>query len=226
MLQLQDVLVAKWLTRRFAKPIFVGSIPTQDSMIAIDTEYLAEDALLGDTPGPRPNVQEVYCEIMQIGACKLDGNGVEIDVLNITIKPYKLEIIPNWLVTMTGMTPERRQNGIGFAEALSALVEFVADDREIWTFSGDWFVFQSNIHTQHLSNPFSEPFLRAKPKLLDLGITPLMFEKIGVQEMNSGNLYKVLGITLPEIQGVGAHDACHDARSLAYSMYHLLNATQ
>ncbi len=193
-------------------------------MIAIDTEYIAENAATGDIPGPRPNIEEVYCEIMQIGACKLDVEGNEVAVLNITVLPHQIETIPTWLVTMTGMTTEKREaTGIPFTEALQKLVDFVGDETDIWTFNGDWFVLQGNIKSHQLENPFPTQFNRTKPKLADLGVTLEMYEKIGVKEMNSGNLYKVLNIELPHIEGVGAHDACHDARSLAYSMYHLLH---
>ncbi len=215
--------MVKRLTLRFAKPPRAGSNPASVSMIAIDTEYLAEDALPGDNPGPRPNVEEVYCEIMQIGACKLDMSGKEISTLNITVRAHRLEEIPRWLVTMTGMNKEKRAQGTDFKDALKKLVSFVGDDKEIWTFNGDWFVLKGNLESHGLENPFPEPFLRTKPMLSELGVTPLMYEQIGVNEMNSGNLYKVLGIPLPAIEGVGAHDACHDARSLAYSMYHLLH---
>jgi DNA polymerase III alpha subunit (gram-positive type) len=192
-------------------------------MIAIDTEYIAEDSLSGETPGPRPNVEAVYCEIMQIGACKLDNDGKEIGTLNITVKAHRIPMIPRWLVTMTGMTEEKRAEGKDFKDALAALLAFVGDDTDIWTFNGDWFVLQGNIKSHQLINPFPNQFKRTKPQLAELGVTSEMFESIGSKEMNSGNLYKVLNIELLHIEGVGAHDACHDARSLAYSMYHLLN---
>jgi len=83
-------------------------------MIGIDHEYIAENAVQGDTPGDRPNVQRVYCEIMQMGACKLDKEGREVGVLNLTVRAHRIHTIPRWLSKMTGMTAEKRVKGVSF----------------------------------------------------------------------------------------------------------------
>ncbi|MBP9762328.1 hypothetical protein KBD34_01800 [Patescibacteria group bacterium] len=191
------------------------------SMIAIDHEYLSETAPSGDTPGERPDVQRVYCEIMQIGACKLDAHGVEIGTLNVTIQPHRLRNIPLWLSRMTGISEEKRAAGLPYPEALRQLVEFIGDDNDIWTFSGDWWVVEGNVRAHKLPMPFQQPFQRVKPLLEEKGVTLEKFKQAGFTEVCSGGLYKVLGITLPAIEGVGAHDAAHDARSLAYAIFHL-----
>jgi hypothetical protein len=192
-------------------------------MIAIDHEYLSESAPLGDTPGERPDVQNVYCEIMQIGACKLDADGIEIGTFNVTVQSHKLHHIPVWLSRMTGMSEEKRAMGLPYPEALRQLVEFIGDDKEIWTFSGDWWVVEGNVKAHQIPMPpqFQQPFQRAKPLLADKGVTLEQFKQAGFSEVCSGGLYKVLGITLPAIEGVGTHDASHDARSLAHSVFHL-----
>lgn len=189
-------------------------------MITIDCEYIPENAAQGDTPGGRPDVKTTYCELMQIGACKLDGQGREIGVLNLVVKAHRIEFIPLWLQTMTGMTPERRARGMAFSEALRNLQAFIGTDQDIWVMNGDWWVLWGNARAHHIELPYKEQFKRLKPMLPDLGITLPMFEKAGFTEVISGGLYKVLGINLPITDG-HEHDALHDARSLAYSIYKL-----
>ena len=189
-------------------------------IIGIDHEYIPENAAQGDIPGERPDVHSVYCEVMQMGACKLDEVGNEVAVLNQTVSAHKIHIIPPWLSKMTGMTAERREReGISFPEALAMLVDFVGDNNP-WTFSGDWFVLQGNAATHGIKLPFP-PFQWVKPRLADWGVTMADYQRHGFTEMNSGNLHKVLGIELPSIEGVGAHNAVHDARSLAHSVHQL-----
>ena len=194
-------------------------------LIGIDHEYIPENASQGDVPGERPDVHSIYCEVMQMGACKLDEAGSEVAVLNQTVSAYKIHIIPPWLSNMTGMTAERREReGISFPDALTMLGDFVGDSNP-WTFSGDWFVLQGNADAHGIKLPFLQPFQRVKPRLSGWGVTLEDYQRQGFAEMNSGNLYKVLGIKLPSIEGVGSHDAAHDARSLIHSVYHLTKGT-
>lgn len=190
-------------------------------MIGIDHEYIPENASSGDTPGSRPDVQSVYCEIMQMGACKLDRSGNEIGVLNLTVRAHRIHSIPPWLSRMTGMTVEKRASGVTFPEALEQLVSFIGDDKNVWTFNGDWFVLEGNARAHGINMPFAQPFYRLKPLLSTKGITLEDFNAQGFDEVCSGGLHKVLGIELPEIEGVGTHDATHDARSLIHSVHHL-----
>lgn len=190
-------------------------------MIGIDLEYIPENAAQGVTPSERPDVQTVYCEIIQMGACKLDSDGNEIDILNLTVRTHRIPHIPAWLTRITGMTDEIRDVGISFPEALQKLVDFIEDDLDIWTFSGDWWVLKGNAAAHTINFPFQLPFQRLKPLLPNFGINQKSFTKVGFKEVCSGGLYKALGIRLPEIVGVGAHDAAHDARSLVHSVYFL-----
>lgn len=191
------------------------------NLVGIDTEYIAATAVQGEIPGPRPNPESVYCEVMQIGACKLDGEGREIEVLNLTVQAHRIPTIPQWLIRMTGMTEEKRAKGIPFPEALEKLVAFLEDERDVWTFGGDWHVLQANIRAHGLTSPSITPFQRLKPYLENYGLDFERFKRAGLSEVSSGGLYKVLGIHLPLIEGVGIHDAVHDARSLIHSIYHL-----
>lgn len=190
-------------------------------MIAIDCEYIPENAPQGDNPGIRPDVEKVYCEVIQIGACKIDDSGNEIQTLNITIKPNLIPHIPPWLIKMTGMTDQKRLIGLNFADGLKQLKDFVGDDNDVWTFNGDWWVLEGNAKKLNVDFPFQVPFKRLKPQLENFNIRIDDFKAKGLNEISSGGLYKVLNIKLPEIEGVGVHDAAHDARSLGFSIYKL-----
>ena len=195
------------------------------TIVALDFEYIANDAQMGDIPGVRPDVQNVYCEIMQIGACKLDSEGKEIGLLNLTVRAHIIEIIPPWLVKMTGMTAEKRSSGFDFGDALQQLVEFVGKDVVPYIFNGDYWVLESNIKAHRMKMPFEKQFIRVKPLLPSWGVTLDDYKSQGFEEVNSGNMATVLGLSFPHIEGVGAHDAAHDARSLAYSVHHCLQKT-
>ncbi len=194
-------------------------------MIVIDCEYIPENSPMGDVPGPRPNVEEVYCEVIQIGVCKLDDQGREKGWLSLTVKPCKIETIPPWLSRMTGISNSDRARGVSFLKALGDLLEFVGGDHDIWTFNGDWYVLMGNAYKQAIWYPFQEPFKRFKPYLPEFGITEEDFAKAGFSEVCSSGLHKVLGIEIPPIEGIGPHNAVYDARSLAYSIHHLLKKT-
>jgi hypothetical protein len=190
-------------------------------IIGIDHEYISENASQGDVPGERPDVTQTYCEVMQMGACKLDEKGNELAILNQVVSAHRIHIIPPWLSKMTGMTAKKReQEGIPFPDALAMLADFVGDNNP-WTFSGDWFVLQGNADAHGIKLPFPRPFQRVKPHLMEWGVTLEKYQQQGFAEMNSGNMHKVLGIELSSIEGVGVHDAAHDARSLAHSVHYL-----
>jgi hypothetical protein len=189
--------------------------------VGVDHEYIPENAAKGNTPGPRPDVRTTYCEVMQMGACRLNEAGEEVAVLNQTVSAYKLHFIPPWLSKMTGMTAEKREaEGIPFPEALDMLIDFAGKETP-WTFMGDEHVLRRNIAAHGLIWPFKNSFRLVKPMLADYGITIDQYRQHGFEEVNSGNLHTVLGIKLPTIEGVGAHDALHDARSLTHSIHHL-----
>jgi hypothetical protein len=192
--------------------------------IGIDHEYIAENAPQGDElPAERPDVKTVYCEVMQMGACRLDTDGNEMGVLNLTVKAHRIHTIPRWLSSMTGMTEEKREReGIHFLDALIELSGFVGLRETPWTYSGDWWVLEGNAKAHGITLPFAEPFRRVKPELEGWSVTLADYQRLGFTEMNSGNLHKVLGVDLPAIEGVGPHDALHDARSLTHSVHHIL----
>lgn len=190
-------------------------------IVAIDCEYIPANAAQGRVAGERPDVRSVYCEIMQIGACAIGDDGQELGLFNRVVSAHRIAVIPPWLSKMTGMTSEHReQEGVPFPQALLELSIFCGCERP-WTFSGDWFVMLKNAEAHGIKLPFSEPFERVKPLLPVFGITLEDFNLCNFPEACSGGLHRVLGIELPAVEGVGVHDAAHDARSLAHSIFAL-----
>jgi DNA polymerase III alpha subunit (gram-positive type) len=185
-------------------------------MIGLDCEYIAETALGDELPNSRPDVEKVYCELLQISACKLDNHGKEADTFNVFLKPYRVNNLPAWITNMTGITNNTRSHGDEFKEALTKLVDFVGKD-ECWIFNGDWNVINGNCQAHNIPMPFSM-FHRLKPKLSTL-VSLDQFKDAGYNEVCSGGLYKVFGLNLP-VEG-NAHDALHDARSLVHTVHHL-----
>jgi DNA polymerase III epsilon subunit-like protein len=190
-------------------------------MIAIDTEYISEKAVDGPVPGNRPDVTTTYCEIMQIGAAKLDGRGNEVSTLSLTIRPSFISHIPEWLSKMTGMTEGKRQKGITLQEGIRQLNDFIGGEKFVWTFSGDWHVFSNSAKKHDFVLPFSE-FQLVEPQLAGWGVTEKNFKEKGFEEICSGDLHKVLGLQLSDV-GTTTHDATYDARSLVHSVFYLLN---
>ena len=191
-------------------------------MIGLDHEYIATDAPSGaEPPQQRPDPRVTYCEVMQMGACKLNSGGEEIDILNRIVKGHRLRTVPIWLSNMTGLTTQHREDeGVSFPEAFDELVAFIGNERP-WVFNLDWYVLRANAQAHGISFPFDEEFRRVKSELARYGVGIDAYRAKGFDEVNSGHLYAVLGLQLPVIEGVGAHDAAHDARSIAYSMHHL-----
>lgn len=188
----------------------------------IDNEYIAANAPQGhEPPLERPDVRKDYCEVMQMAACKLDDNGNEVAIMDQVVSAHKIHFIPPWLSKMTGMTEKKRaEEGIPFPKALAMLHDLVGDDERPWTFYGDYDVLKGNANEHGIELPFKHSFMRVKPRLERWGVTLADYQRLGLSEMNSGDLHKVLGIEIPETEGVGTHDAKHDVRSLAHSLYH------
>ena len=89
-------------------------------------------------------------------------------------------------------------------------------------FNGDWWVLEGNAKAHGQPLPFAQPFRRLKPLLADLNIGVANFERHGYNEVCSGGLATVLGIEMPTTDvPMRAHDAAHDARSLAHSIHKL-----
>lgn len=191
-------------------------------MIGLDHEYIAENASLGTTPpASRPDPRTTYCEVMQMGGCKLDSDGAEVGVLNRIVRGHQLMVVPAWLESMTGLTTERREDeGVSFPEAFDELIAFIGNDRP-WVFNLDWYVLKANAEAHGIAFPYQEAFRRVKQELTRYGVGLKEYQAKGFDEVNSGHLYAVLGLELPFIEGVGAHDAAHDARSIAHSMQYL-----
>lgn len=193
-----------------------------DLSLRCDHEYTTANARLGSSPSSRPNVQDVYCEVVQVGACKFDLNArIGLDVLIDTVRAHELTHLPSWLVNMTGMTEQTREkDGISIPSAMLKLQDFCVGAEDIFTYSEDWYVPKGSRQKQEIPFSWAEnPFTRVKPLLEEeYNFTLVDYIKSGFNEKCSSGRSTVLGLTLSSTDGVGLHNAAHDARSLVHSI--------
>lgn len=176
-------------------------------LVAVDFEYCV---VRDPVEGRRPDVRTEQCEIIQIGAVRLDGDGKEVASLNVLVSAHSVTQLPAWLQKLINVTDaQRREKGVSFADAVAQLRAFCGD-AEVWTFSGDWFVLLGDCKAHNVVCPFDKPFLRARALLDRMGIT---------QQLSSGELHTVVGLQPPAVGA--AHDALFDARNLAQAVFRL-----
>lgn len=192
-----------------------------NTRIFIDTEYAYQG--MSNTSG-RPNIKEVLCEILQIGAAKINmDTGEIIDTFTTLIKPKHLNPIPEFFFTLTGIDPKDLAGDTApdFLNAIQNLKEFIGTSEPVWVFKGDWIVLSrcaKEIHNYDL--PFQE-FELVEPRLAAWGLTREQFEEKGL-EYCSGNLGKFLEIDNTfETSNKSAHDATFDAVSMAKAVWFL-----
>lgn len=188
-------------------------------MIVFDLEYMPETSPLGDKAPGRPDLTNIYCEIFQIGAVKLDKNGDEIDSLNVILKPEKFPKLPVWLSEMTRVSDAQRERGISIREGLERLREFIGKEEDVWVFYGDSIVIPNAMKELGFWIEFPE-MKRAKDYMDEWGLSKAKFEERGL-EYCSGNMSKVLGVE--EDNEGGEHDALYDARSMAKAIFVSIN---
>jgi len=82
-------------------------------------------------------------------------------------------------------------------------------------------VIKGNAKAHGIALPFKKPFKRLKPLLPEHNITADTFKKFGFDENMQWRPLPSARHSAAQIEGVGAHDAAHDARSLAHSIYRL-----
>ena len=172
--------------------------------IYVDTEYMYE-GMFYEKRMPRDSDKK---QIIQIAAVLFDhAKGVEINSLDILIKPIFHENLPDFFIELTNITDKMIENlAISFPEALKRFVAF-CENYPIWTFNNDYNVFLQNFEFHSITNPFKCSFTKVKPLLRGLGVNP--------DKYSSGTLYKAVGLNLKG----HIHYALHDARSMSQAMH-------
>ncbi len=174
--------------------------------IYLDTEYCYPGMMRGT---PRPTASDKR-QIVQIAAIIFDNeNEKEIDSFDQLAVPTYETAVGDFFTELTGITQDDIDTkAISFNEAFLQFREFCGDI-EIWTFDKDEEVLRQNCNYTAIDWPFETPFTRVKPKLNYWGINP--------NDYSSGILYRAVGL---EMDG-HVHNALHDVRSMARSIYRL-----
>lgn len=183
-------------------------------VVVIDTEWTSWPGFRDsgwDQPGR-------WREIIQIGAVVLDADDglVEIDAFSRLVTPVRNPKLSDYIVDLTGITQAALvADGVPFAVALAAFVDFIPDDvRALVCFGSDAVVLGENCALAGIAPPaaLSTPEVNVNQGLQDLGIAEPGWE--------SSDLPARLGLASTE----PAHDALGDARSIAAALRHLRGA--
>lgn len=183
-------------------------MPTVSERIYVDLEYTYPDM----NRETRPTDKDMR-EIVQIAAIRINTAGVELAHLDVLVRPKFQPKLPEFFVELTGITQESVDRvGVPFDEALMHFVRFCSDI-PIWTFIGDYDVFQQNCALHAIEFPFiTRPFVCVKPMLAAWGIDSSVY--------SSGTLYRAAGLRM---EG-HVHNALHDVRSMAAAVCHFESA--
>lgn len=150
-------------------------------------------------------------EIVQIGAVKLlnDGALPETEALDILVKPRVNPDLSDYFVDLTGITQaELDAGGVGFAEALDALREFLGTDtRAVYSYGADYTIIQRNCGLTGVAFPFEDAlFVNVRD----------LFTALGPEfaSIDSSGLPAVMGFPPPG----ASHRAVDDCRCIAEAM--------
>ena len=149
-----------------------------------------------------------FKEVVQIGAVKLDADSLEnLGEFDMLVRPRINAVLSPYFENLTGIGNDRlARQGVDFATAYAGFLEF-AGDGPIAAFGRDQDVLEGNIRLYGMAGA------RALPVFYDLRG---WFAALGVDPrgLHSCELGPALGVPF-----VGqAHNALHDARSIAAAM--------
>lgn len=146
-----------------------------------------------------------FTELVQIGAVKLDAESlVEIDSLNLLVRPRINPVLSDYLQKLTGITNARLvSEGIDFEEAYRRFVDF-ADGGMIVAFGRDDLILRTNLELYGINN--------APPLPCHININPWLLENgIKTRGHHACDVARLCGATYEARE----HDALDDARSVA-----------
>ena len=151
-------------------------------------------------------------EVVQIGAIELAGSDfAETVALDLLVRPRINPVLSDYFIELTGITNEDvAQRGIGFAEALSQFLRFLAD-RPLFCFGRDDFVLTENVQLYGLEAQFHIPVARnIKEWMRANGLDPT--------GLHSCEIAAAAGVP----HNGRAHNALEDARSIAKAIRALI----
>jgi inhibitor of KinA sporulation pathway (predicted exonuclease) len=150
-----------------------------------------------------------YCEIVQLGAVKLDGSKGHLETASYDalIKPKLNPNLSDYFTDLTGIhQAELDQNGISFPDAIHAFSTFIGDDTaQVYSCGGDEKHVYWNCGLHALSCPIDMRLFRDIMPILQMALSQ------GTKPITSSQLPQMLGLGISS----QAHNALADARCIA-----------
>ena len=180
----------------------------EGKIVIFDLEYTTwEGAMARNWSG-----EGEYCEIVQIGAVKLDRRNdfCEIATFNRLVRPRVNPQLSDYFVNLTGVTQvEVDENGRPFPEVISDFHAFVGDDTSmVYSFGGDEKFVYLNCGLHKISCPIGPRQFRDIMPIFQIALDK------GLEPLTTGQLPELVDFTPPG----RAHDALADVRCTAAAL--------
>lgn len=163
-----------------------------DQVLIVDVEATCWD-------GPSPEGQE--SEIIEIGLCLLEvASGKRQSKRSILVRPERSTVSP-FCTELTGLTQERVEQGISFAEACALLQSEYKAHQRVWASYGDSdrLRFEKQCREREIAYPFSPRHVNVKILFALLHALP--------REVGMAHALQLLDIPLEGTHHSGADDA-------------------
>ena len=156
------------------------------------------------------NLPGKFCEIVQIGAVKLDAQDgfKEVESFSVLVKPLRNPILSDYFIDLTGITQrDVDANGRPFAAALDDFISF-SDGCLLSSFGGDEVIFEINYKLNDLPYFFHDRVF--------INVAPMIGKFLGRDHTT------FLSSDIPELFGFPPtgvkHQAVDDARCTAQAL--------
>lgn len=172
-------------------------------------EYVILDLEWNQSPfGKAASNRQMPFEIIEIGAVKLDEDGIEVDRFSEIIKPKLYKKMHYVTKNLTGITEKELKNGLSFQEVIVDFMLWCGDDYVFCTWGDlDLLELQRNMKYYHLEDLLPGPIRYYDvQKLFGLVYEP--------DNMSASLEYAVDYLDIPK--GPGFHRAINDAEYTAY----------
>lgn len=182
-----------------------------DSFVAFDTEWTAWEGSMArnwSAPGE-------YCELVQIGAVKLDtATLTEIESLELIVRPRINPVLSDYFINLTGVTQDRVDaEGMDLVEAMERFAAFMGHRGWAASNGGDDDIIRQNAELIEVPYPLGAATF--------LNLRAVFIDRTGFarHELVTSHLDRTLGFDCAD--DLSAHDALADARKLAGAIRHL-----
>ncbi len=190
--------------------VFRSSLSGADKIVVYDLEFTSWEGFLESgwsMPGK-------HCEIIQIGAIKLDCWQAfeEIDSLDLLVKPLINPVLSEYIMSLTGLSQRQiDSDGIAFPSAFQAFETFCQGAEYVCSNGEDDDILNKNCDLHDILRP------ARTAEAVDL--RPLFSEALGITGYGINSCDLAAHIGLPATGN--AHNGLADARGVAAALHHL-----